>query len=52
VLYLQKIYNKLVSEMSEERIRSADVETEKAIRETHSLDYDPDQNREQKAANW
>jgi hypothetical protein len=52
-LCLPRIYSKLVSDISEERLRSADIEAEKSILETQSPHYDPDQTREQRtAANW
>lgn len=50
VLYLPRIYSKLISEMSQERLSSADMETEKSIRWTHNPEYDP--NQIGVAANW
>jgi ribonuclease D len=53
VLYLHRIYSKLVSGMSEERLRSADLDTEKRFREIQQPEYDPDKTRdEMTATNW
>jgi exonuclease 3'-5' domain-containing protein 1 len=45
-LCLQGIYSNLASKMSLERVRSADIETERSIVETQDLEYDPDQTRD------
>ena len=53
VLYLPRIYSRLIAHMSEKRQRSADFETEKSIAETQRPEYDPEGTTEQKtAANW
>jgi hypothetical protein len=53
VLYLHRIYVKLVSGMSEEWLRSADLDTEERLLEIQQTEYDPDKTRdEMSAANW
>ena len=52
VLYLGNIRNNLVASMTEERLTSADIQTERSILRTHQPDYNPNNTGNSAAVGW